>query len=344
MRFVAFAFVVSVGLSAAAHAASPQEEIIGAMSSGRPDVARRLATPLAKRNEPFALYTLGFLDEQSGTDQGRKSAISYYRRAAALNHKGAMLRLAEMYRDGVGVERDLGQTRDWLERLAALGSVQADYELGLLHVSANDPQKAFERFVKVTQEAPSTDEHFALAAFQLGRLTIVRTDEWGQKFSETAFDAVLQSGVTTPVVIAAKEEVRRLRAQAAAAKPRGDGSPDDETCQRYGLKPSTAPYADCRVKLKVARDDAEARQRDYEARQAEYERRMAAYEREQKRSEGLALMELGFGMMAGGRRVAAPTALRAPDPPTPVESRFNISVNGGPMMHCIHRNTMLDCR
>ena len=80
----------------------------------------------------MARYTLGTYAERGiGTDPGMESAMGHYERAASEGSSRAMLRLAEIYRLGLGVARDPKKAKDWI--------TQAE------HAMRTPPQKARHR-------------------------------------------------------------------------------------------------------------------------------------------------------------------------------------------------------
>jgi len=73
----------------------------------------------------------------------------------------------------------------------------------------------------------------------------------------------------------------------SANNERGDGTPDHETCKKYGLLPPSAGYAQCRMQIDQIRQQADAKQK------------------EDSRKEGEALMLFGLGLLSGQQN--APT-------------------------------------
>ena len=64
---------------------------------------------------------------------------------------------------------------------------------------------------------------------------------------------------------------------------KGDGSPDDFACGRYGFTVGSDKYADCRLKLDMARRDFEREQREYLEKERQYSRQLAAIQAEAER-------------------------------------------------------------
>lgn len=114
-----------------------------------------------------------------------------------------------------------------------------------------------------------------------------------------------------------KAEERRIAKE-------GDGSEDDLTCKKYGAKPGTQIYVDCRIKLGIAKEDAENRKAETvrsERERAEFERQQQAAQQaaaaqraaeEDNRRSSAALMAIGGALMGGGVLPQAPVQNQAP--------------------------------
>jgi hypothetical protein len=117
----------------------------------------------------------------------------------------------------------------------------------------------------------------------------------------------------------------------------GDGSPQDSLCKKYGLKPQTSGYAECRMRIDFAEAESRRQQEQFEREQAEYERRVAAIERERERQKGLRLLELGSRLMAGQSITDALGSIGtgapiAPRRPSPIMQ--TIRLPGGQLVNC----------
>lgn len=55
--------------------------------------------------------------------------------------------------------------------------------------------------------------------------------------------------------IIAENEVKAKKTEEERIAREGDGSPDDLACKKYGLKPQTQGYAECRMRLDLARQE-----------------------------------------------------------------------------------------
>jgi hypothetical protein len=68
-----------------------------------------------------------------------------------------------------------------------------------------------------------------------------------------------------------EQQQQQNRQRAAEINQRGDGTPDHQTCYKFGLIPSTPQYSDCRLKLTIAKREADQRQAAFESERRRYE-------------------------------------------------------------------------
>ena len=132
-----------------------------------------------------------------------------------------------------------------------------------------------------------------------------------------------------------RERLAREQAERERIAREGDGSSHDLLCKRYGMRPQTSQYAECRMQL-----DAHERQQAEQRRI--YEQRVAEYERERERRRGEAMFLLGMGMLANSGRPAAQPM--APMPPPPAMQSFNLFIKGRPPINCMSNLNIIDCR
>lgn len=62
-------------------------------------------------------------------DEAQKKAVEYYKKAAEQSVEAAQFALAECYANGTGCEKDLNIAKEWYERAAAQGNVEAKERL-----------------------------------------------------------------------------------------------------------------------------------------------------------------------------------------------------------------------
>lgn len=148
-------------------------------------------------------------------------------------------------------------------------------------------------------------------------------------------------------------EERELKERALAMKiekerigREGDGSPDDLTCKKYGFKPNTDGYAQCRLQIDLVRNDALQKQAAYDEQLRQYEAQVAAANRERERRKNEALTEFGLRMMSGQSPISAAASVGtgAPmgPPPIPTSSR-TYTLPGNKIMTCTTTGSMTNC-
>lgn len=125
----------------------------------------------------------------------------------------------------------------------------------------------------------------------------------------------------------------------------GDGSPDDLTCKKFGFKPQTAGYSECRLKLEVASRQASQQQAQYEEQKRQYDAQLAALQKEKDRQRALKQLEMGLRMMGGQspQDAAMATSGMAPLPKPPGPVNQTIIMPGGRMVNCTTTGTVTNC-
>ncbi len=84
--------------------------------------------------------------------------------------------------------------------------------------------------------------------------------------------------------IEAEKRVRIAEEERIARE--GDGSPDDLQCKKYGLKLQTQGYAECRMRLDLARRDQQReQQRDQQKQRDQFEQQRAFQQQQQQQQE-----------------------------------------------------------
>lgn len=85
------------------------------------------------QKDPIAKFDLGLIYEQGkGYPVNFDKAKVQYQEAADLGHRASMVRLANLYFNGLSGQRDEQQALEWYKKAAALGDRNALYQLGLL--------------------------------------------------------------------------------------------------------------------------------------------------------------------------------------------------------------------
>lgn len=86
----------------------------------------RIAAEAGHREAQFALAAVL---AKSAVDTDKSMAVEWFAKAHEAGHKAAANRLGEMYRDGVGVSRQLDRARKLFQEAAETGNVNAMYNL-----------------------------------------------------------------------------------------------------------------------------------------------------------------------------------------------------------------------
>ncbi len=137
--------------------------------------------------------------------------------------------------------------------------------------------------------------------------------------------------------LARQEQDQRKNEEVAM---RGDGTSDHQSCYRYGFKPGTSPYAECRQRLDMARKEAQQKQAAFEIEQTRYMDQLTAYQKEQDIQRGVRLLELS-SRMAGGQSFGSAAAGIAPiAPQRPSIENNTIIMPGGRIVNCTYVPSM----
>lgn len=126
----------------------------------------------------------------------------------------------------------------------------------------------------------------------------------------------------------------------------GVNDESDLLCKKYGLKPQSSGFAECRMRIDFAKAESKRQQEKYEREQREYDRKLAAIEKEKERRRSAALLELGSRMMGGQSPINALGSLGtgapiAPARPSPINQ--TITLPGGRMINCSTTGTITNC-
>lgn len=103
--------------------------------------------PLAEGGDVAAMRNLGQIYRLGLGDQRNPAeAVKWYRRAADIGFDRAQANLGAMYLEGDGVPQDFGEAAHWFDLAARQGHVLAQYNMGLLYESGlgvpRDPGRA----------------------------------------------------------------------------------------------------------------------------------------------------------------------------------------------------------
>jgi ankyrin repeat protein len=158
--FVIF-LVVAVALAISGCASAPPDRA----ASTSPDGAR--AEDTGTPEDPQEQLELAFrYMEGDGVPQDPERAMELLLLSAGQDYAPAHAVLAQVYAQGIIVERDLSETARWMESAANLGLPGAQYNMGIFYRMGDfvplDNAKAVEWFRK------AAEQDFAIAQFELG--------------------------------------------------------------------------------------------------------------------------------------------------------------------------------
>lgn len=152
-----------------------------------------------------------------------------------------------------------------------------------------------------------------------------------------------------------------FKAWAGSSEP--PKTPSEQMCIRFGFVQNTSPFAECLLRLEVAKNEAAQLQQQYQIQKQFYDQQLAAYEaqkraakEERDRQRWMALARFGAGMassrspsfagaMADGNAamLGLPPA-PAPVPPTkPASQSFTIHTPRGAVVTCVQTGSSLFC-
>jgi Tfp pilus assembly protein PilV len=130
--------------------------------------------------------------------------------------------------------------------------------------------------------------------------------------------------------------------EAARVVREGDGSTDDLVCKKYGFRPNTQAYANCRLQIDVAKREMQQQQAQYMAQQQQFE---AAQETARERRQNEFLLGMGLRMMGGQNPAGAyvDQSVGAPMYQPPPPSTRTYSFPNGRMMTCTSNGSFTNC-
>jgi TPR repeat protein len=311
-------------------------EMVGAMKAGDYGTARSIALTFEKKNDPIALYTLGYLESQRNNIEGDKKAFNYFLKAASLGNLASMYFVHTGYLEGRGVKQDTKKAIEWMEKAISKGDVLSNFNLGYLYFDGTkvekDIDKAFKHFLAVYEtNTLKNSEEWVLSTFFIGLIFLPAKEQQLVTAVDQAFDAVLNTQTTSSRIEWAKSEILNFQTNKQWAPNRGDGTQADVLCRNRNLKTWTSEYSNCRIQveadIKIKEQRALEFQRQNEI-QAEIARRREAKFKEEQRDEALLRF---LGALAGA---GAPSRYSAPQP----QGCFlNSSVVSGMYRNCIYR-------
>jgi len=149
-----------------------------------------------------------------------------------------------------------------------------------------------------------------------------------------------------------RQEEERQRTTAIAA--RGDGTPDHQSCQKYGFIYGTAPYSECRQKIDLVRQESAQKQSAYESENYRYQQQVADAQKEKEKKQNDKLFEFSMRLLGGsspnfgqavGNAATGTMGITPIAPPRqPTIENFTIRGPSGAVMRCTYVNNIMDCR
>lgn len=138
--------------------------------------AREWLERSAKLGNSHAQYQLAklILADGSSTTQQIKTAVEWLTKAADAGQDCAQYALGKLYRDGIGVEKDMLQAVAWFALAAEQGNSYAAYALGKLYLEGEEVPKDMKKALRWLHRSAEQDNQFA--QYRLGRLLLAGED------------------------------------------------------------------------------------------------------------------------------------------------------------------------
>ncbi len=274
------------------------------------------------------------LPPADGPAKSIKSAVYWYDLADGKNYPLALSRLIEIYSDRRSGAFDAERVVRLMERALNTGALDADgimsYKKQLVAMKAEARRREKEEAKK---------EEARLERENAKALAEARHREKGRP--PTAEEKLVALAAQDPQVMDLLNRMRGAPNPATvtppppppqpAARPRGDGTPDDVKCQQFGWDVGTQGYAGCRQQLYRLRVDQEQHRLAMDA----YQREVDAYERQAERQRAMRALEMSARLLWGGRGVWQGSALGpAPIAPAAPPSTVYIQNSSGRSATC----------
>lgn len=130
------------------------------------------------------------------------------------------------------------------------------------------------------------------------------------------------------------------------ANSSGGGGSDDATCKKYGFKPNSEGYSQCRQNIDLARQQGAQQQTQYEQQSKQYQDQLAAYQKQVRQAQAQRSLDMGLRMMGGQSAQDAYLSIGtgAPVAPlTPTPSTRTYILPGGKSMNCTTNGSITNC-
>lgn len=130
----------------------------------------------AKLGNPNAQYQLAklILADGSSTAEQIRTAVEWLTKAADAGQDCAQYALGKLYRDGIGVEKDMLQAVAWFALAAEQDNSYAAYALGKLYLESEEVPKDMDKALRWLRRSAEFGNQFA--QYRLGRLLLAGED------------------------------------------------------------------------------------------------------------------------------------------------------------------------
>lgn len=146
--------------------------------------ALRYAQQAVRMGELSGLMVIGLVEEDKGEVE---KALECYRKVAEIGFTPAFMRLAQMYYNGKGVEKDLAEAKKWAEKADLAGEAAAALLLGLLYDKAGDAENAVKCYMRAAESGvPNASLRLAMAYYEGKGVArdLAAAKHWGEKAAE----------------------------------------------------------------------------------------------------------------------------------------------------------------
>lgn len=139
---IVFAAVLSLFLLSGSLQAQDYNAGVASLQAGDFATADQQLRPLAENGHVRAQYQLGQMHEYGrGYPQSDRSAIAWYRKAAAQNLADAQYRLGVLHENGWGADRDAVQAVHWYTKAAMGEHSFAQHDLAFMYFAGKGVRK-----------------------------------------------------------------------------------------------------------------------------------------------------------------------------------------------------------
>ncbi len=124
---------------------------------------------------------LGHLLGQEGLEKDPDKAVQYFLEAAEIGSVDAQWNLGLLYNEGIGVERSGEEAKYWFEKAAKAGHARAQFNLSIMYMTGDGAEEDIDKaadYMKLSADAGFVDAAFGLAElYSVGRGVTKNLDE-----------------------------------------------------------------------------------------------------------------------------------------------------------------------